>query len=125
MAQVEILQRLDEEPGLRISELAERHRLAANTVSNLIQIMVVAGLVSRTAASDDRRAVVLRLTDSGKSSLEGWRRAHEQRIEHALNGLDTRDSRAIVTAMPALSRLITQLEIDEHRAAQSEAPHSG
>jgi DNA-binding MarR family transcriptional regulator len=114
MAQVEMLQRLDEEPGLRISELAERHRLAPNTVSNLVQAMVVTGLVTRTPATDDRRAVVLHLTASGKANLQGWRRAHEQRIEHALNALDARDTRAILAAMPALSRLVTQLDIDEH-----------
>jgi len=42
MAQVEILQRLAEEPGLRITDLASRHRLATNTVSNLVQQMVLA-----------------------------------------------------------------------------------
>ena len=45
MAQVEILQRLKEEPGLRLNDLARRHRLANNTVSTFVQQLVMAGLV--------------------------------------------------------------------------------
>jgi len=51
MAQIEILQRLHAEPGLRVNDLAERHRLANNTVSVLVQQLVVAGLVNPRARS--------------------------------------------------------------------------
>ena len=56
MAQVEVLQRLAEEPGLRITELAARQRLAVNTVSNLIQQMVLVGLVERSGRRPERAA---------------------------------------------------------------------
>ena len=84
MAQVEILQRLAEEPGLRVSDLARRHRLAANTVSNLIQQMVVTGLVVRAEKPSDRRSVTLQLTETGASSLAEWQAAHERRLNGAL-----------------------------------------
>jgi hypothetical protein len=57
MAQVELLQRLRDEPGLRVNDLAARHRLANNTVSVLTQRLVVADLVARTEDPDDRQAV--------------------------------------------------------------------
>ena len=59
MAQVELLQRLTDEPGLGVSELAARQRLARNTVSNLVQQMVTAGLLERRGRDGDRRAVTL------------------------------------------------------------------
>ena len=69
MAQVEILQRLAEEPGLRVTELAARQKLAINTVSNVIQQMVLAGSVQRREDPRDRRAVIIEhLTDTGPSS---------------------------------------------------------
>ena len=84
MAQVEILQRLADEPGLRVTELAERHRLATNTVSNLTQQMVVAGLVARHEDSRDRRAVTLELTATGREHLQGWMAANSRRLDAAL-----------------------------------------
>ena len=110
MAQVEILQRLSDEPGLRVSDIARRHRLAANTVSNLIQTMVTTGLVTRAEDPADRRAVVLHVTDAGAASLNGWERAHEQRIDTALKGLPRSDRNAIAAAIGSLTRLVTQLE---------------
>src|SRR6266496_5966925 len=87
MAQVEILQRLRDEPGLRVNDLAVRHRLANNTVSVLVQQMVVAGLVTRATDPADRRAVRLDLTDEGRQMLAEWRQAHERRFDAALDRL--------------------------------------
>src|SRR6476661_11151735 len=69
MAQVEVLQRLADEPGLGVSGLALRQRLAVNTVSNLVQHLVVSGLVERHTRPGDRRSVSLNLTDEGTRVL--------------------------------------------------------
>ena len=119
MAQIEILQRLHAEPGLRINDLAERHRLANNTVSVLVQQLVVAGLVARTPDPHDRRAVRLDLTDEGTRMLAEWRQAHERRFDAALDGLSVADRTALVTALPALSRLVDELERTESRTEAS------
>ncbi len=116
MAQVEILQRLCEEPGLRVSELAQRHRLATNTVSALIQQMVVAGLVTRVADEIDRRAVVLRLTDLGETNLAGWRQANQERVTAALERLTEGERQSITNALAALAELAGRLEQDEDRS---------
>jgi DNA-binding MarR family transcriptional regulator len=110
MAQVEILQRLHAEPGLRVNDLAERHRLANNTVSVLVQQLVVAGLVARATDLADRRAVRLELTDSGRSMLADWRQAHERRIDAALARLTLAERTALVAALPSLSRLVDELD---------------
>lgn len=120
MAQVEILQRLREEPGLRIIDLATRHRLANNTVSVLVQQLVVAGLVARTAHPDDRRAVRLELTGQGWSTLQQWQQAHEHRLELAIGCLTQLDRDAVLAALPALSRLVDELE----RAERERLPDS-
>ncbi len=110
MAQVELLQRLAEEPQLRVRDLAERHNLAANTVSNLIQQMVMSGLVTRTPDATDRRAVSVALTHQGERALAGWLAAHERRLEAALADLSPADRRKITAAVPALSRLVERLD---------------
>ena len=110
MAQVELLQRLADEPGMRVSELAARHRLAPNTVSNLVQQMVQAGLVRRDVDARDRRAVTLAATAEGLRQLEGWSQANSRRIEAAMGALTVAERRAITGALPALSRLVRTLE---------------
>jgi DNA-binding MarR family transcriptional regulator len=120
MAQVEILQRLAEEPGLRVSEVAARHRLATNTVSNLIQQMVLAGLVVRREDPRDRRAVTIELTETGTEPLTGWLEANNRRLDAALLDLPAGDRRAILAALPSLSRLVERLERSEERMLPGE-----
>ncbi|HEX2902029.1 MAG TPA: MarR family transcriptional regulator [Jatrophihabitans sp.] len=110
MAQVELLQRLADEPGLRLNDLAARHRLASNTVSTLVQQLVTAGLLARRPHPQDRRAVELRLTGDGARVLADWQASHERRFAEAMAGLPAADRRAIGAALPALSRLVDQLE---------------
>jgi DNA-binding MarR family transcriptional regulator len=110
MAQVELLQRLHDEPGLRVNDLASRHRLASNTVSVLVQQLVVANLVVRTPDPVDRRAVRLRLTDQGRQVLGEWRQAHQRRLAGALDELAEADQAALQAALPALTRLVDRLE---------------
>lgn len=110
MAQVELLQRLAESSGLRISELAARHRLATNTVSNLVQQMVEAGLVERGVDPGDRRAATVVITRLGVKHLRGWLEANSRRLGAALGGLSAQDQATIRAALPALTRLARQLE---------------
>ncbi len=116
MAQVEVLQRLAEEPGLRVSELATRHRLANNTVSNLIQQMVLAGLVERREDPRDRRAVTLDITPNGAEQLRGWLAVNDRRLYSALHNLPAQDRRAILAALPSLSRLVDRLERSDEQS---------
>ena len=127
MAQVELLQRLRDEPGLRLNDLAARHRLANNTVSVLIQQLVSAGLVTRTARPEDRRAVMLELTESGGQVLADWQAAHQRRLSQALSQLSGAEQRAIGAALPALSRLVDLLESGDPDGSDPESgdPESG
>src|SRR6478735_10334169 len=109
MAQVEILQRLEDEPGLRVNDIADRHRLAKNTVSQLVQQLVSSGLVDRVTDERDRRAVVLALTEEGRRHLQQWHQAHELRFAHALDRLSPTARRAVLAALPALGRLVDEL----------------
>jgi DNA-binding MarR family transcriptional regulator len=118
MAQVEILQRLADEPDLRITELAARQNLAINTVSNVIQQMVTAGLVDRRVDEHDRRAVTVQLTKAGQQQLRGWLSANGRRLDAAFGDLDDGDRRAIQSALPSLGRLVERLESLENAGGE-------
>lgn len=112
MAQVEIMQSLTDEPGMRVGVLATKRRMATNTVSNLIQQMVVAGLVERVPDAKDRRAVALTLTEHGQATLQAWLAANERVIMDAFRGLGEFERSALVMAIPALLSLSFALERD-------------
>lgn len=124
MAQVELLQRLADEPGLRVTELAERHRLATNTVSSLVQQMVHAGLVERRDDAIDRRAVTISLTASGQEMLQGWLAANGRHLGAALDRLSPSDRQTIVASLPAWGRLVQQLEQGGDQAATARREES-
>lgn len=111
MAQVELLQRLADEPGLRVGELAARQHLATNTVSNLVQQMVERGLVERRPDPQDRRAQVVQPTTSGLQDLAGWQAANAGRIETALRAMGAADRETLLAALPALAQLVDVLEL--------------
>lgn len=109
MARVELLLALDEDEPARVGELARRLRLAPNTVSGLVQVLVETGLVTRGPDPSDRRVAVVGLTAAGRAQLADWELAHEQRLGSALDGLTPEDQERVVAALPALNRLVDRL----------------
>lgn len=122
VAQVELLQALQELGTARIGHVAAFLQLAPNTVSMLAQQLVEAGLVTRDLDRRDRRAAVLALTDAGRARLDGWDAAHEQRLADALSVLTVSDQTAISRALPALGRLVEQLTGQVDQESEPDRP---
>lgn len=68
--QLSLLQRLDEFGPSRIRQLAAAEGVRMPTASNTINQLERAGLVSRERALDDRRGVMVQITDLGRQRLE-------------------------------------------------------
>ena len=109
IAQVEVLQMLRDTGAIRLGDLAGRLNLAQSTVSGLVNELVGAGLVDRSADPRDRRALVLALTADGRAQLTAWDAAHQQRLAVALGSLDPADRERVLGAVPALAHLAAAL----------------
>jgi DNA-binding MarR family transcriptional regulator len=109
MAQVELLQCLADRPGLRVGEAAASLRLAPNTVSTLVAQMTTRGLIEGGADSEDRRFRRLSISPLGREQLVEWQRAHERMLDEALNRLEPVDRDLLRAALPALGRLVEEL----------------
>ncbi len=109
MAQVELMQSLNDLSPARVGDLAARLRLSASTVSGLISQLMTAGLVVRGTHQDDRRVAVVELTEAGYAQLAGWQAAHQRRIGAALGLLSDDDRAAVTSALPALAKLVEHL----------------
>lgn len=89
------LKRIQNNPHIGVTELADQMRMGNSTVSGVIDRLVKAGLVVRERLDSDRRSVVLQITDKGmeiyqQTDLEYTRtisivlEAAEKDIDHML-----------------------------------------
>ncbi|MET0284941.1 MAG: MarR family transcriptional regulator [Polyangiales bacterium] len=87
-----------ENPGLKLSELAELLHVARSNTVVLVDALVALGYVERHASPTDRRALELQATREGKRALRKMLppvRAHDRRIVKAL----ARDERQLLKQM--------------------------
>src|SRR3954467_12885792 len=78
----DVLVQLEETPdGLRMNELAERILYSKSGFTRVVDRMEEAGLVRRVRPENDRRSILVVLTDQGRRTMEAARRHHRHSIE--------------------------------------------
>ncbi|MFP5246334.1 MAG: MarR family winged helix-turn-helix transcriptional regulator [Thermoanaerobaculia bacterium] len=93
-AQAYVLHTLNEEDGLSLNELADRTATDQSSASVVVQRLVDAGLVSRTARKEDRRHVELRLTAKGRNVIRKSPPPAQQKMLAAAESMSPRDRKA-------------------------------
>lgn len=110
VAQLELMASVAEHPGARPGELARRLRLAPNTVTTLINALAPRGLITRTPATSDRRAIAMHLTGAGHQALSTWQATNAQILQSAVAALPAAQRRALTKAVPALDALVAAID---------------
>ena len=101
----DVLVHLEESPdGIRMNELAERILYSKSGFTRVIDRMEEAGLVARVRPADDRRSILVVLTDKGTETMEEARRYHRDGIEqHFSRHLTDADIKALTRALEKVS----------------------
>jgi DNA-binding MarR family transcriptional regulator len=86
----------------RLTTVAERTGLDPSTMSRQVADLEKAGLLTRDADPEDRRAILLKATPEGQRVLERLGQGRRKRVERLLSDWETKD---IVT----FGRLLAQL----------------
>ncbi|WP_030247470.1 MarR family winged helix-turn-helix transcriptional regulator [Streptomyces sp. NRRL S-350] len=92
MSEFEVLERLVEgcaavgEHAVRVSDLAPTVHLSQSALSRLIARLEKAGLVTRAMCKEDRRGIVLTLTEAGLERYHQARPLHREVLELTLGG---------------------------------------
>jgi DNA-binding MarR family transcriptional regulator len=96
---------LEETPdGLRMNELAERILYSKSGFTRVVDRMEEAGLVRRVRPENDRRSILVLLTDAGRETMERARRHHRHGIEqHFSRHLTDADLRTLTRALEKVS----------------------
>src|SRR3954471_13889815 len=96
---------LEESPeGVRMNELAERILYSKSGFTRVVDRMEDAGLVHRVRPENDRRSILVVLTDTGREAMETARRHHRMAIEqHFSQHLTDADIKALTRALEKVS----------------------
>ena len=96
----------DRSEGTRISELAELDHCSQPTMTTLVRRLEESGLVARTPDPDDARAVRIRITAKGASTLARVRADRAAVIEPRIRNMSDADRETLSAAVGALHRRV-------------------
>jgi DNA-binding MarR family transcriptional regulator len=101
----DVLVQLEETPdGLRMNELAERILYSKSGFTRVVDRMEEAGLVRRARPENDRRSILVVLTDEGRKTMEHARRHHRYAIDqHFARHLTETDIKALTRGLEKVS----------------------
>ncbi|HZC73721.1 MAG TPA: MarR family transcriptional regulator [Jatrophihabitans sp.] len=101
-----VLNRLSGEGPQRLTELARAERMSQPGMTQLVTRLERAGFAERRANDEDRRAVVVDVTDAGAQFLDQRRSERAAGLQRLLDRLEPDEQAAIAAAIPALDRLV-------------------
>src|SRR5438552_1617242 len=112
---------LEETPdGLRMNELAERILYSKSGFTRVVDRMEEAGLVRRVRPENDRRSILVVLTDEGRTTMDQARRHHRHSIEqHFARHLADTDIKALTRACEKVSTHARALRPGRIRSSSS------
>lgn len=98
-AQLFVLQKLAEAPGISLNELAARTHTHQSSVSTVVTRLVEAGLVRRARSSADARSVVLSLSSRGRRAAASAADVPQERLIRAIGQLAPPRRRQLAAAL--------------------------
>ncbi|MHB0913128.1 MAG: MarR family winged helix-turn-helix transcriptional regulator [Armatimonadota bacterium] len=102
MPQFRALMFIGHHEGVSLSIIAEHHGASLSSASKLIDGLVERGYVTRGSSPDDRRRIVLDLTESGRAAAESVHQMSIAYLGEKLSALSAEECATIVSAMHLL-----------------------
>lgn len=103
--------------GLRQGDLAELMGMSAPSMTRLVEILLEAGWVERLRDPGDQRALLVRLSPTGRTTLDTLREESTGQLSEELADLTPEERAALEAAVPVLRALA-----DRHVESLDERP---
>jgi DNA-binding MarR family transcriptional regulator len=115
------MNRVGREGPIRLTALAAREGVSQPSMTQLIQRLERAGLVTRLADPDDGRAALIGITGHGQALLDDRKRVRRERLTALLTTLTSDEESALWlsarVALPVLRRLVANADCSPDSAA--------
>lgn len=89
--------------GLRMSALSGVLRVSNGNVTGIVDRLVAEGFVSREAVAGDRRAMTVRLTETGAARFAGMAAEHERWIDEMLADVGLEEAEALTDRLATIT----------------------
>jgi len=98
----DVMAALDRAPeGMMMSELSRFLLVSNGNVTGIVERLVADGLVIRSARDGDRRAAIVRLSETGRTAFAAMAAAHARWIEDLLGPIAPDEARATTATLAA------------------------
>jgi MarR family transcriptional regulator, organic hydroperoxide resistance regulator len=90
-------------------EIAEQARLSPGAVSGMLDELEQQGIIARVRCADDRRRVLVSLTDAGRKELGERKRRWAERWEASMEGVDDGDLEVAAEVMRRIAASLDEI----------------
>ena len=107
----DLMAQLERAPdGLKMNELSRRMMVTGGNVTGITDQLEAEHMVQRVPVEGDRRALLIRLTPTGRKAFAAMAEAHEAWIVEALSGLSVREVQSLHTLLGKVKQRINSSE---------------
>jgi len=110
ITQMRVLSFFNDRDIIHVSDISRRADMSIQSVNNLISRLESIGYVQRSPNHQDRRLSDIRLTDTGRASIELFQRFHVQHLQDLLLSLSARDRRHLTEALDEAACILEKAE---------------
>lgn len=111
-SQLMVLQQIERHDALTPSAVASQLKFGQATVTNIVDRLEKAGMVTRQRGERDKRQVHLHLTETGKTVLDSAPDLLQERFRDGFEGLPGWEQAMILAALERLGHLLDADNID-------------
>ncbi len=121
-----VIEAIDREEPKNMSSVAKMLSVTTGTLTISVNGLVKKGYVNRTRSEEDRRVVLVSLTEKGCKAFVRHREFHQEMIDSILKGLSPEEQVILGKALQNLNQFFRQVSDAKRseRTVKSEAPQS-
>lgn len=113
MHQIFFLRFLERRQICTPSEISQEFGITLGAVTGFVDRLYKLGLIARTRSEEDRRVVLVSLTEKGKSLLEELSRQRTDKTERLFSALGENESKQLNQALERLQTVLIELLSEE------------
>jgi len=110
--QLAVLQAADRIPSASASALARAVHLSAGTVTGILDRLERRGLITRERTDHDRRSITIRVTESGRDTLERAPSLLQDQFRSKLEALEDWERTQILATLERIAAMMSVSDLD-------------
>lgn len=103
-----VIEAIGKEEPRNMSMIAKTLSVTVGTLTIAINNLVKKGYVNRVRSDEDRRVVLISLSDKGIKAYDHHERFHDEMIKATLNGMNQEETEVLIKALKNLSKFFKE-----------------